>query len=73
MVITLFLYVLYIGGRRSVGLLTRKHARCRSSSNVPERSIMMDFIFIATIVAFFAVTVGLVRFCAGLMSKGGRP
>lgn len=34
---------------------------------------MMDLIFIATIVAFFAVTVGLVRFCAGLMSKGGRP
>ncbi len=34
---------------------------------------MMDFIFVATIVGFFAVTVGLVRFCAGLMSKGGRP
>lgn len=33
---------------------------------------MMDVIFIATIVGFFVVTVGLVRFCAGLMSKGGR-
>jgi hypothetical protein len=34
---------------------------------------MMDLIFIAAIVGFFAVTVGLVHFCAGLMSKGGRP
>jgi hypothetical protein len=34
---------------------------------------MMDFIFIAAIVGFFVVSVGLVRFCAGLMSKGGRP
>jgi hypothetical protein len=37
------------------------------------RLAMTDVIFIATIVGFFAVTVALVRFCAGLMSKGGRP
>ena len=30
---------------------------------------MMDFVFIVVIIGFFAVTVGLVRFCAGLMSK----
>ena len=34
---------------------------------------MMDFIFVAAIVGFFAVSVGLVRFCAGLLSKGARP
>jgi hypothetical protein len=34
---------------------------------------MMDFIFIAAIVGFFAVSVGLVRFCANLLSGGGRP
>ena len=33
---------------------------------------MMDFVFVAAIVGFFAVSVGLVRFCAGLLS-GGRP
>ena len=33
---------------------------------------MMDLIFIAAIVGFFALSVGLVRFCAGLMAKGGR-
>ena len=34
---------------------------------------MMDVVFVAAIVAFFAVSVGLVRFCAGLLSGGGRP
>jgi len=33
---------------------------------------MMDFVFIAVIVGFFALSVGLVRFCANLMGKGGR-
>ncbi len=33
---------------------------------------MVDLIFIAAIVGFFALSVGLVRFCAGLMTKGGR-
>ncbi len=32
----------------------------------------MDWIYIAAIVGFFALTVGLLRFCAGLMDKGGR-
>ena len=34
---------------------------------------MTDVAFIALIVAFFAATAGLVRFCAGLQSKGGKP
>ena len=34
---------------------------------------MMDIVYIALIVAFFAATAGLVRFCAGLQSKGGKP
>jgi hypothetical protein len=34
---------------------------------------MMDIVFVAVIVAFFAVSVGLARFCAGLLSGGGRP
>ena len=34
---------------------------------------MMDIVFVAAIVAFFAVSVGLVRFCAGLRSDGGQP
>ena len=34
---------------------------------------MMDLVFVAAIVAFFAISVGLVRFCAGLLSGGGRP
>jgi hypothetical protein len=33
----------------------------------------MDFVFIGAIVGFFVLTVGLVRLCAGLMDKGGRP
>ena len=33
----------------------------------------MDFVFIGAIVGFFVLTVGLVRFCAGLMDKGGPP
>ena len=33
---------------------------------------LMDIVFMAVIVGFFAVTVGLVRFCAALMGKGGR-
>ena len=32
----------------------------------------MDFVYIALIVGFFAATVGLIHFCAGLMDKGGR-
>ncbi len=32
----------------------------------------MDWIYIAAIVGFFALTVGLLRFCAGLMDKEGR-
>jgi hypothetical protein len=35
--------------------------------------IVMDIIYIALIVAFFGATVGLLRFCAQLMDKGGRP
>jgi hypothetical protein len=34
---------------------------------------MTDIAFIALIVAFFAATVGLVRFCASLQAKGGKP
>lgn len=30
----------------------------------------MDVVYIAAIVAFFAVTWGLVRFCAALMEQG---
>jgi hypothetical protein len=36
-------------------------------------AVMMDIVFVAAIVAFFAISVGLVRFCAGLLSGGGRP
>ena len=34
---------------------------------------MMDLVFVALIVAFFAASVGLVRFCANLHSQGRRP
>jgi len=34
--------------------------------------LIMDFIYIALIVAFFGATAGLIRFCAALMDKGGR-
>ena len=34
---------------------------------------MLDLVFIVLIVGFFAVSVGLVRFCAGLLSNAGRP
>jgi hypothetical protein len=34
---------------------------------------MMDLVFIVVIIGFFAATVGLVRFCASLLSGGGRP
>jgi len=32
----------------------------------------MDFVFIALIVGFFALSAGLIRFCANLMGHGGR-
>jgi hypothetical protein len=32
----------------------------------------MDFVFIAVIVGFFALSAGLVGFCARLMGNGGR-
>jgi len=33
---------------------------------------MMDIVFVAVIVAFFAATVGLARFCGRLLHKGGK-
>jgi hypothetical protein len=33
---------------------------------------MMDIVFIGLIVAFFALSAGLVRFCAKLLETGGR-
>ena len=33
----------------------------------------MDFVYFGLIVAFFAASAGLVRFCAGLTGKAGRP
>ena len=32
---------------------------------------MSDLIFVALIIGFFALTAGLIRFCAGLMGNGG--
>ena len=32
----------------------------------------MDIVFVAAIIGFFAITVGLVHFCSSLMGKGGR-
>jgi hypothetical protein len=34
---------------------------------------MMDIVFVGLIIGFFALSAWLVRFCAGLMDKGGRP
>lgn len=34
---------------------------------------MMDLIFVALIVGFFALSAWLIHFCAGLMDKRGRP
>jgi hypothetical protein len=33
---------------------------------------MLDLIFVGLIVGFFALSAGLIRFCASLMGKGGR-
>ena len=33
----------------------------------------MDFVYIAVIVGFFGLSAALIRFCAGLMDKGGKP
>jgi multisubunit Na+/H+ antiporter MnhF subunit len=38
-----------------------------------ERQEMMDLVYVVVIVGFFAATVGLLRFCANLLSGGGRP
>jgi len=32
----------------------------------------MDWIFVALLVGFFALSAGLIRFCAELMDRGGR-
>ena len=34
---------------------------------------MMDLIYVALIVGFFALSTGLIRFCARLMGKESRP
>lgn len=34
--------------------------------------LLMDVVFVAVMVAFFAFTTGLVRFCAKLMNQGRR-
>jgi hypothetical protein len=34
---------------------------------------MMDFVYIALTVAFFAASIGLVRFCAGLRRGAKQP
>jgi len=34
---------------------------------------MMDLAFVGLLVGFFALSAGLIRFCANLMAKGGRP
>ena len=34
--------------------------------------LVMDLVFVAIMVAFFALSAGLIRFCAGLMERGGR-
>ncbi len=34
---------------------------------------MMDIVYLVLIVGFFAASVGLVRFCANLLARGGRP
>jgi len=31
----------------------------------------MDWIFVVLLVGFFALSAGLIRFCAGLMDRGG--
>jgi hypothetical protein len=38
-----------------------------------EHPAMLDIVYIALIVAFFAATAGLVRLCARLQSKAGKP
>ena len=35
--------------------------------------LVTDIIYIALVLAFFAATLGLMRFCARLMDKGGKP
>jgi len=50
----------FVAGQKIVGSSCRK------------LGIEMDFLFVAVIVGFFALSVGLIRFCAGLMDKGGR-
>ncbi len=37
-----------------------------------ETELEMDFIFIGAIVAFFALSAGLIRFCEHLRSNGGK-
>ena len=32
----------------------------------------MDLVFVTLIVGFFALSIGLVRFCSALMGNGGR-
>jgi len=34
---------------------------------------MMDVVFVGVIIGFFALSAWLIRFCANLMDKGGRP
>ena len=41
-----------------------------SGTQLPKKGISMDFIFIGAIVGFFALSVGLVRFCAALLNRG---
>jgi hypothetical protein len=43
-----------------------------ATPELPSEENAMDFLYIGLIVGFFALSVGLIRFCASLMAKGGR-
>jgi hypothetical protein len=45
---------------------------CRLHRHTGHIEATMDFLYIALLMGFFGLTVGLIRFCAALMDKGGR-
>ncbi len=58
--------------RINPGTVGERNLNLEASNDARETEVAMDFAFVGLIVAFFALSAGLVRFCERLMGKGGR-
>ena len=65
-----FFYAIFTSGGRGFMPVAAQPSQTRRSTPAPSETEAMDIVYVAAIVAFFAATVGLVRFCAALLRQG---